>query len=117
MHRSSFFMTVALSFYILLFGNVLVAQNPLWEIGKFDQSSGEFNDQIDLSSPKINPVFTIGQSAALQDWPGRQPGSQNKSSGARAHPITILFNLSQIPQGVCRLTISALLYNNRVPQL
>ncbi len=65
----------------------------------------------------VNPVFTIGQSVAMQDWPYRQPGSQNKASGGRPHPLTILFHLSQKPQGVCRLTISALLYNNRVPQL
>ncbi len=117
MQRSSFFMVVTLLFSLLLSGNFLASQSILWEIGKFDQSSGEFNDQIDLSSPNVNPVFTIGQSVAMQDWPYRQPGSQNKASGGRPHPLTILFHLSQKPQGVCRLTISALLYNNRVPQL
>jgi len=106
-----------LLYTVLSFDSVLCAQHPLWDIGKFDQSSGEFNDQIEVSKPEINPVYVIGQGVPSKDWPGRQPGSLNKLFGGRPHPYTILFNLPQIPKAACRLTVSALLYNNRVPRL
>lgn len=99
---------------VLSFDGVLCAQHLLWDIGKFDQSSGEFNDQIEVSKPEINPVYSVGQSVPSKDWPGRQPGSLNKLFGGRPHPYTILFNLSQLPRAACRLTVSVLLYNNEI---
>jgi hypothetical protein len=93
------------------------AQNVLWEIGKFDQSSLEFNAQANLGDPHYNPAFVVGQSDPARDWPAEQPGSENKALGGRAHPFTIVFNLHGAPQGQYRLTISALLYHPRLPGL
>ena len=91
-------------------------QAVLWEIGKFDQSSGEFNDNLDFRNPSVNPVFRVGKST-VKDWPAAQPGSMSKWGGGRAHPYTILFDLLSTPKGVYRLTISTLLEDARYPAL
>ena len=90
--------------------------NTLWQIGKFDQSSHEFNNNAPVGKADYNPVFTIGKSKT-SDWPGRQPGSENKAEGLRPHPFTVLFDLPSRPAGTYSLTVSALLYNPRVPRL
>jgi alpha-mannosidase len=92
------------------------AQSTLWQIGKFDGSSREFNYQISFRNSKYNPVFVVGKSAT-KDWPAVQPGSENEEGGGRPHPYTIRFQLSSRPQGTYRLIISALLFESRVPHL
>ncbi len=89
----------------------------LWEIGKFNQSSLEFKARVDFNNPEENPVFTVGQSSPDKDWPAMQPGSENQFLGGRPHPYTILFNLSHAPHGRYSLTVAALLYSARVPNL
>lgn len=84
----------------------------VWQIGKFDRTSREFGQHI----PAGNPAFTIGQSA-VEDWPARQPGSQNPSQGLRSHPYKIVFNLAAPPRGGYRLEIAAILDRPRVPHL
>ena len=91
------------------------AERPVWEIGKFDQSSLEFTRQIDFGNPQDNPVFTVGKSDPNKDWPAEQPGSANKDAGGRAHPYTIVFNLSEPPRGVWWLEVSVILSHSRVP--
>ncbi len=92
------------------------AGNIVWQIGTFDQSSHEFNNNAPVGKKYYNPVFTIGKSKA-SDWPGRQPGSQNQAQGLKPHPFTILFDLPAKPSGTYTLAISALLYNTRFPHL
>jgi alpha-mannosidase len=92
------------------------AQTTLWQIGKFDGSSREFNDRAPFRNPHYNPVFIVGKSAT-DEWPAFQPGSDNDEAGGRPHPYTIRFRLSSRPQGTYRLIISALLYASRVPHL
>ncbi len=92
------------------------AGNTVWQIGTFDQSSHEFNNNAPVGKADFNPVFTIGKSKT-SDWPGRQPGSENKAEGLRQHPFTILFDLPSRPAGTYTLTVSALLYNVRYPHL
>jgi alpha-mannosidase len=92
------------------------AENTLWQIGTFDQSSHEFNNAAPVGNADYNPVFTIGKSAT-SDWPGRQPGSENQAEGQRPHPFTVLFDLPSKPAGTYSLTVSALLYNIRYPHL
>ncbi|MGH9401077.1 MAG: polysaccharide lyase family protein [Terriglobia bacterium] len=92
------------------------AESTVWQIGAFDQSSHELNDRAPVGNPDYNPVFTVGTSTA-KDWPGHQPGSENKAEGLRPHPFTIQFNLASRPKGAYRLTISTLLRNPRVPHL
>jgi hypothetical protein len=93
------------------------AERTVWEIGKFDQSSLEFTRQIDFSNPQDNPVFTVGKSDPNKDWPAEQPGSANKDAGERAHPYTIVFNLSEPPRGAWWLDVSVILSHSRVPSL
>ncbi len=107
------------SFSLLILGapgNLSAAGNTVWQIGIFNQSSHEFNSQAPVGNPNYNPVYTVDKSTA-NDWPARQPGSENKAEGLRPHPFTILFNLPSNPQGTYTLTISALLYEPRVPYL
>ena len=92
------------------------AGTTVWQIGTFDQSSHEFNNSAPVGNADYNPVFTIGKSKT-DDWPGRQPGSENQAEGLRPHPFTVLFNLPSKPSGTYTLTVSALLYNTRYPHL
>ncbi len=92
------------------------AENTIWQIGTFDQSSHEFNNAAPVGNADYNPVFTIGKSAT-NDWPGRQPGSENPAEGLRPHPFTVLFDLPTKPVGTYSLAISALLSNIRYPHL
>ncbi|MGH9452034.1 MAG: polysaccharide lyase family protein [Terriglobia bacterium] len=99
-------------------GNVTGARSQtVWQIGKFDQSSHEFNGGIDLRNPSMNPVFIVGRSNPALDWPEYQPGSLNKSAGGHPHPYTISFHLPGRPKGVYRLKISMILNHSRVPNL
>jgi alpha-mannosidase len=92
------------------------AQTTIWQIGKFDGSSREFSSRLELRNRHQNPVFIIGKSATNQ-WPAFQPGSANEEAGGRPHPYTIRFRLDSRPKGTYRLTISALLFESRVPHL
>jgi alpha-mannosidase len=105
----------ALSF-LLAASTLCAASSTVWQIGTFDQSSHEFNNSAPVGKADYNPVFTIGKSATT-DWPGRQPGSENQAEGLRPHPFTVLFDVPSKPKGAYSLTISALLYNPRVPHL
>jgi alpha-mannosidase len=93
------------------------AEQTLWQIGRFDQSSEEFHRQIDFSNPNDNPIFTVGTSDPSKDWPSQQPGSANSDAGARPHPYTIIFNLTNSPRGGYLLEVSVVLSRPRVPNL
>jgi hypothetical protein len=93
------------------------AENVVWEIGKFDQSAGEFSGRANSSDPNYNPVLTVGQSDPAKDWPSTQLGSENMAGGSRPHPYTIIFNLPGPPKGAYRLAISALLKFSRIPHM
>ena len=96
---------------------LLAADQTVWQIGSFDQSSNEFHAHGDFSDPHYNPVFTVGQSKPSGDWPAEQPGSANPDAGARPHPYTILFNLPGPPRGTYRLVVSVVLNRPRFPSL
>ena len=93
------------------------ADQTLWEIGKFDQSSDEFHRRVDFSNANDNPIFTVGKSDPAKDWPSEQPGSANTDAGARPHPYTIVFDLTNPPRGAYRLEVSVVLNRPRVPGL
>jgi hypothetical protein len=97
--------------------SALAADKVIWEIGKFDKSPSGFSSKVNFADSNYNPVFTMGQSDPAKDWPSAQPGSENPAGGARPHPYTIIFNLTDKPQGVYWLTISVLLKYSRVPHL
>ena len=96
---------------------LVAAEQTVWEIGKFDQSSREFHAHSNFSDPHSNPVFTVGTSDPSKDWPAAQPGSANADAGARPHPYTIVFNLAKPPRGTYRLVVSVVLIRPRVPDL
>ncbi len=99
------------------------ADQILWEIGKFDQSSFEFNNNLDemaakyMADPQYSPVFVVGKSDPAKEWPAVQPGSQSREAGAKPYPYTIVFNLDQSLRGTYRLTVSVVLTRSRVPSL
>lgn len=96
---------------------IRAAEQTVWEIGQFDQSSGEFHHRVHFSNPNDNPIFTVGKSDPSKDWPAEQPGSANADAGARPHPYTIVFNLANTPRGTYRLVVSVVLIRPRVPNL
>jgi len=82
--------------------------HPVWKIGIFDYSSGEFRSEgINYSDPKSDPVFVVGQSSD-KDWYRFQPGPANGMTGGRLHPFTIKFSLAAAPRGVYHLRIAML---------
>jgi alpha-mannosidase len=91
------------------------AEQTIWQIGQFDQSSREFHARPNFRDLHDNPVFTVGKSDPAKDWPAVQPGSANSDAGSRSHPYTFLFDLAGEPRGVFRLVVSVLLTRPRVP--
>ena len=81
------------------------APTTLWQIGKFDHSSAEFNQggagraYSGGTFPQTPVVYIVGKSNPKTDWPAHQPGSANAGSGHRPHPYTIQFNLPNEPKG------------------
>jgi alpha-mannosidase len=89
----------------------------LWQIGKFDQGSGEFgNTAVDYADTTKDPVFRVGASHD-EDWPRFQPGSANGMAGGRMHPFTILFPLNEAPRGVYHLKIAIVYETPRLSYL
>jgi alpha-mannosidase len=93
-------------------------ERTIWEIGKFDVSSGEFRSQgIDYSKKESDPVYRVGKSKEAEDWLRFQPGPANGMAGGRVHPFTILFTLAGKPAGVYRLTVAILYETPRLSHL
>jgi hypothetical protein len=95
----------------------------LWQIGEFDQSSGEFNQGevrapvLAASHAKTDVLYIVGKSTPATDWPAFQPGSSNGAAGFRAHPRTIQFDLPGAPQGLYTLSVALLVETPRVSRL
>ena len=122
MKRVSMYQVLPLAFLIVALlpgavGTATAAERTVWQIGKFDQSSQEFNHAADIADRGHNPTFTVGKSNSGKDWPSYQPGSENKSMGGRPHPYTILFDLPDHPAGLYRLKVSVILTRSRIPSL
>ena len=101
-----------------LCADVSAQEKTIWEIGKFDVSSGEFRSQgIDYSKKESDTVYRVGKSKDSEDWPRFQPGPANGMVGGRLHPFTILFTLPEKPKGVYRLTVGILYETPRLSHL
>ena len=98
------------------------APKVVWQIGTFDNSSGEFNygkpgpPFFGERYPK-ELLYIIGKSTPEADWPARQLGSAIFQPGGNPRPYTIQFDLDEIPQGVYTLKIALLSENACVGQL
>ncbi|MBZ5565392.1 MAG: hypothetical protein LAP13_23590 [Acidobacteriia bacterium] len=97
--------------------SLAASPQTIWQIGKFDRSSIEFNDRVNLRDPNVHPTFVVGQSDPAKDWPAFQPGTADKGMGGRPHPYTINFNLPGPPSGIYDLTVAVILNRSRVPNL
>ena len=101
----------------------VAASTVVWQIGKFDQSSVEFNQGSVPPAPAVaaqaknDLVYVIGKSKADKDWPAFQPGSSNGMAGYRPHPYAIQFDLPSSPRGLYTLKVALLVESPRVPRL
>ena len=91
------------------------AEKTLWQIGKPDNASLEFNQHWDFSRAG-DPRFVIGQSDPQKDWSAFHPGVDERAADHRVHPFTILFNLDAEPRGVYYLTIDAMFTSPGIPE-
>lgn len=93
----------------------------VWQIGKFDESSGEFvggkSHPPVYSDPASDPVFIVGRSDPAKDWVPFQPGTSNGKAGYRRHPFTIRFELKDAPHSSYRLDLGLMSYSPRLPWL
>ena len=99
------------------------AQEAVWRIGKFDQSSAEFH-QGEMKAPVVagaqresEVLYIVGKSSPATDWPAFQPGSSNGRAGFRPHPYTIQFDLPGAPRGLYTLKVALLVETPRVSRL
>ena len=99
------------------------AQEAVWQLGKFDQSSAEFHQGemkapvVAGAQPESEVLYIIGKSNPANDWPAFQPGSSNGGAGFRPHPYMIQFDLPGAPQGLYTLKVALLVETPRVSRL
>jgi hypothetical protein len=98
------------------------ASTVLWQIGKFDKSSLEFNQNAPASKPGAaqpanDLVYVIGKSQAETDWSAFQPGSSNGKAGVRPHPYAIEFELPSAPRGLYTLKVALMVEAPRLSRL
>jgi hypothetical protein len=95
------------------------ASQVLWQIGKFDKSSSEFDQRMVPTPKPYTPhpvVYVIGKSQET-DWPRFQPGSANGPAGFQPHPCTIRFDLPSTPHGLYTLKVALLVERPLVSRL
>lgn len=107
-----FFILCAL---VLATMNALAAERVIWQIGKRDSSTLEFNDHWDFEHHG-DPHFLVGTSDPRKDWSGFHPGSADEAHGRRVHPFIISFQLTHPPCGIFYLTIDALFKVPGIPE-
>jgi len=99
------------------------ASQVVWQIGRFDLSSSEFNlrgappPKPGAGQAQSDLVYIVGKSKADADWPAFQPGSSNGKAGFRPHPYAIQFDLPSTPRGLYTLKVALLVESPRVPRL
>ncbi len=98
--------------------NVTRAHATLWQIGRFDHSSGEFHSSsgVDYASSSSDVDFIVGKSSD-SDWLRFQPGPANGLAGGRLHPFRIHFALPGPLTGDYVLHIAVLYETPRLSSL
>jgi alpha-mannosidase len=87
------------------------ASEVLWSIGTTDQSSADLAlgaDHPEKAFPQKfpkDPLFIIGKSDPLQDWPAIQSADRSDLGDHRNHAYQIAFGLKAPVTGPCRLII------------
>lgn len=105
----------ALAAALLAAGQLGAAERTLWQIGKLDHASIEFNSQWDFAQGK-DPLFVVGESQPARDWSAFHPSDADPRGGNRIHPFTVKFRLNEEPRGVFYLIVDALFADPLVPQ-
>jgi hypothetical protein len=91
-------------------------EQTVWQIGKHDNGSLEFNQTWDFSQGR-DPVLIIPESDPKKDWSHFQPGSGNLQYGERVHPFAIQFDLNHTPRGTFYLVVDLFFKEPLVPVL
>ena len=69
----------------------------VWQIGKKDNSNGEFMPHGEyLQKYPRGAEFIVGTSKPKELWPDTQPGPADTWAGSRSHTVTVLFDLPEI---------------------
>ncbi len=82
--------------------------NLLWQIGQPDSDyrelalAGRYTEFLQRFPYGVR--FHVGQSDARRDWSYIHPGPADTWAGSRTHPFLILFQMDEVPAGVCRFT-------------
>ncbi|MHB0998903.1 MAG: glycoside hydrolase family 38 N-terminal domain-containing protein [Armatimonadota bacterium] len=91
-------------------GSLSANEKVVWQIGTLDRNYGELAITQDFSTyTSVFPndvTFRINKDDPSKSWPYFHPGPMDGWAGARVHPFTILFELSDEPRGLMRLSIN-----------
>jgi len=101
--------------FALCASDVNAQERSLWQIGKRDNASLEFNQAWDFSQGH-DPVFVVGRSDPKKDWSHIQPGPADSGSGHRVHPFTIQFDLDAAPRGTFYFVADVFFKGALIPQ-
>lgn len=92
-------------------GAFAASTETVWQVGMFDESSGEFSDRL---APEAVSPYVVGKSNP-KDWIAFQPGSANGRFGNQVHPRTIQFNLQQQPAGLYTIRLATMVGHAGIP--
>jgi len=111
-----------LAVLISFFPYAQAAPQVVWQIGTFNESSGEFNNgkpgpPFFGNQYPMELLYIIGKSTPEADWAAHQLGSAIFQPGGHPRPYTIQFDLDEIPHGVYTLKVTLLLETSYVGQL
>jgi len=89
-------------------------EKPIWSVGIFDDSSGEFADGL----PKGAVNFVVGQDQPRQGWYATAPvTTTGKPTDPPAPPRSIVFSIQGQPSRAYRMNVSVLIEASSVPAL
>ena len=83
------------------------APNVLWQIGRSDDSAGEFAlAPNNYGAFSADGVFCVGISRPETDWPYVHPGPGDNWAGGKTHAFSVFFNLDKAPgEGECAVVL------------
>lgn len=87
------------------------AKTVLWSIGKQDKSGRELalgrDHQRFAKEIPADFAYHVSRDAASK-WPYIHPGPIDKWAGEKTHPLTIRFDVKDLPRGTCALVVNTL---------
>ena len=92
------------------------AERVIWQLGKQDNSSYEFQP-YNYTPGGATPGVTLDIHDAAKKWPRYHPGSGNGAMGGVPHPFTLIFNIGEQPRGSFILDLALIFRQPRLPLL